>query len=247
MCTVTWSLAGDGYTLLFNRDELRSRRPALPPVLGGSIGERRLMPVDPVAGGSWISVNEHGVAIALLNLAGRSVAGTRQVSRGLVVAALAGLSDPAAILLRLSEILSAAHPPFLLVLVKPGDVRVATWDGQSLATAREEGLAMQTTTSFAPDDVVPFRKDLWLRCLKESGENIRGAQERFHAHHDPGKPAHSIRMRREDARTLSRSTITVGPDSILFRYAELDELGSEVSVHLATMIRTRVKGADAHP
>ena len=67
MCTVTWILDGDSYSLYFNRDELRTRQPALPPQRHQERGVRFLSPTDGDAGGTWIAVNEYGLSLGLLN------------------------------------------------------------------------------------------------------------------------------------------------------------------------------------
>ena len=67
MCTVTWIQDGDGYSLYFNRDELRTRQPSLPPRSHQEKGVRFLSPTDGDAGGTWIAVNEYGLSLGLLN------------------------------------------------------------------------------------------------------------------------------------------------------------------------------------
>lgn len=67
MCTVTWLQHDHGYEVFCNRDELHTRKPALPPRLHERNGVCALAPVDAEAGGSWIGVNEFGVALCLVN------------------------------------------------------------------------------------------------------------------------------------------------------------------------------------
>ncbi len=67
MCTATWIRARGGYEVFFNRDELATRKPALPPTLREREGVRFLAPVDGDAGGTWIGVNERGIAVGLAN------------------------------------------------------------------------------------------------------------------------------------------------------------------------------------
>ena len=57
-----------GYRLWFNRDELRSRGPEVPPrVEQTPEGMRYIAPSDSDAGGTWIAVNELGITVCLLN------------------------------------------------------------------------------------------------------------------------------------------------------------------------------------
>jgi len=67
VCTLTWTPHGGGYALLFNRDELRTRKPATAPAVRELDGIRVLCPTDGDHGGTWIGVNQHGVTIAMLN------------------------------------------------------------------------------------------------------------------------------------------------------------------------------------
>src|SRR5258707_15575033 len=67
MCTATWIRTRDGYELFFNRDELATRKPALPPAAREREGVRFLAPEDGDAGGTWIGVNERAIAVGLAN------------------------------------------------------------------------------------------------------------------------------------------------------------------------------------
>ena len=81
MCTVSWTREPDGYHLLANRDEKRTRAIAQPPRVRRHFGVRYLAPTDTDHGGTWIAVNEYGIAACLLNRPGL----TRGVqSRGLL-------------------------------------------------------------------------------------------------------------------------------------------------------------------
>lgn len=59
---------GSGFRVAFNRDESRRRPAGLPPVARVYGPRRALHPVDPVSGGTWIGVNDAGLALALLNV-----------------------------------------------------------------------------------------------------------------------------------------------------------------------------------
>ncbi|MEX0774229.1 MAG: hypothetical protein WD042_00805 [Phycisphaeraceae bacterium] len=54
--------------MAFNRDELRTRGVALPPVIRDIGGRRVIMPVDPDSAGTWLAVNDAGVILGLLNV-----------------------------------------------------------------------------------------------------------------------------------------------------------------------------------
>src|SRR5262249_13957501 len=54
--------------LACNRDELRSRPAALPPLVRNCDERQAIMPIDPVSDGTWIAVNDAGIAATLLNV-----------------------------------------------------------------------------------------------------------------------------------------------------------------------------------
>jgi hypothetical protein len=67
MCTVSVVPHVGGIRLLCNRDERRTRPAALPPAIHLVRGTTALFPVDPEGGGTWIGVNDAGLAVTLLN------------------------------------------------------------------------------------------------------------------------------------------------------------------------------------
>src|SRR5262245_12838820 len=89
MCTVSWLHQRDGYILLCNRDERRTRKPASGPRIAGGV-VRYIAPVDGDHGGSWIGVNHLGLTLCLLNRYGkwRAEPDRDYTSRGLLLTAL---------------------------------------------------------------------------------------------------------------------------------------------------------------
>src|SRR5262245_39775815 len=86
MCTVSIVANGNGFRLVSNRDERRDRAIALEPRIERLGSRAAIMPIDPVGGGSWIGVNDAGLAIAVLNRYGRTPLATRpSTSRGVIV------------------------------------------------------------------------------------------------------------------------------------------------------------------
>ncbi len=67
MCTVSWLADHDGYCLLFNRDEKRTRGVAQPPQIYLRDQVRFVAPIGADGGGTWLASNEYGVTICLLN------------------------------------------------------------------------------------------------------------------------------------------------------------------------------------
>jgi hypothetical protein len=115
MCTLTVWPEGPGYRLAMNRDEQRSRLPALPPFLCSRNGCRVLAPLDP-AGGTWIAANDSGVTFALLN--GYQMKGSpsgEPTSRGTVVISLSTSTTISQAVDRLGVLQLRKVRPFRLV------------------------------------------------------------------------------------------------------------------------------------
>ncbi|MBI4909752.1 MAG: hypothetical protein HY820_39405, partial [Acidobacteria bacterium] len=64
---MSWLHDTDGYQVLCNRDEKKTRRKALPPVVNTRQGVRYIAPADGDHGGTWIAVNDRGLTLCLLN------------------------------------------------------------------------------------------------------------------------------------------------------------------------------------
>ena len=93
MCTVSFLPKAQGFYLAMNRDEKLERSTALPPKIVDLASRRVILPREPT-GGTWISANDAGVCLALINW--HRVAREPKhdvISRGEVVRELAGKSS----------------------------------------------------------------------------------------------------------------------------------------------------------
>src|SRR5205085_949351 len=99
MCTLTVVPLPDGTVrLAFNRDERRTRPAGLPPVRRLFGPRQAVLPTDPASGGTWLAVNDAGLALAILNATPErppATAGGNR-SRGAIIPALLGCDSPAA-------------------------------------------------------------------------------------------------------------------------------------------------------
>lgn len=219
MCTVTW-LAVDGRRhLIANRDELRARLPAEPPRLRELDGVRYLAPTDGKAGGTWVLVNEHGLAITLLNAhppGWRSRGG--MTSRGALVRSLAVCADRAEIARRLAAATLGGYRPFtLLALGLEGEARRFDWDGERLTDGMECGDRFLTSSSYDSERIAADRRAEHAARLP-TGAGVADHLA-FHRLHRPARGPGSPCMHRDDARTVSCSWIELGDEGSTFRYA----------------------------
>lgn len=194
MCTVTWTRQAGGYELLCNRDEKRSRGVAWAPHIQISFGVRYLAPADTDFGGTWIAVNEYGIAACLLNGAG-TARGER--SRGLVISEIiwARAAEDSAFLLQHLDL--APFAPFALLLLEPDrPALVANWDGRRLTVDPNGDARMPLiSSSYDPEGV---RRARIHEFARHSGD-LRA----FHKSHGNAPNAYSPCMHRNDAETVS--------------------------------------------
>lgn len=224
MCTVSIiAVAGTspGVRIVCNRDEQRTRPAASPPrwhALAG--GGRGIWPTDTKAGGTWLGASERGLVLALLNYNPKHglpapLFPPRQ-SRGLIIPSLIGLADVAGVARTLERMDFSLFPGFRLIGIDApraggvayGPMIEATWNGRELGmTNLPPGPACFASSGLGDHRVLP-RLDVFRRMVLESGSTAE-AQDEFHGHVWPAQPEISVMMNREDARTVSVTTVEV--------------------------------------
>jgi hypothetical protein len=213
MCTVTIVPIDDGFRMMCNRDERRTRPAALPPALHHVGARLAAFPVDPQGGGTWVGVNDAGVAVALLNRNGSQeipLPDSAQ-SRGLLVRRLLEASSVATATDALRRADLALFQPFRLVVAQGPDALLAESDGRTLF---EEPVSLTSplllTSSSLGDALVDApRRRLFDRMVLQRPAQWREGQLRFHRHQWRARPHLSVLMDRADARTVSRTTVDV--------------------------------------
>lgn len=235
MCTASWAPRPDGYTLCFNRDERRTRAPALPPTVREAGTIRFLAPLDGDFGGTWIAVNQFGVSLGLLNRyqaqAAPEPADPR--SRGLVILDLIGAPDLSTLARELPRLPLAQHRPFTLVGAAPGQpALLAAWDGSDLTTTRHAAAGLiLTSSSVTEPEVARARTGLFAALPRVDGD----ALEAIHRSHLPARDRRSVCMHRPEAETQSYSRVEVTRSEIALRHeAQAPCLqGPDLRLHLA--------------
>lgn len=214
MCTVSVipaSAGKFGYDLWFNRDEKNSRAPESEPRLFWTkSGGRYLAPTDGERGGTWLTVNEHGLTACVLNNYEASDAGGAKLSRGVlpVVAAECARADDAVVAVQscLREHGKSGFAPFhLRVFDRWGKALGISWDGAN--STERAAWDFTTTSSFEAMRVQKVREERWndLANARLSPETRR----EWHWAHDSEAAAESVRMKRLDARTRSICEVRV--------------------------------------
>jgi hypothetical protein len=234
MCTVTivpLRLADGpaGFRLASNRDELRSRPPARPPAVY-PVGEGWAgMPIDPQGGGTWIGINDRGLAMTLLNAGDREGGPppSSARSRGLVIPALLASTSIAETRRAVRALDAEAYRPFRLVVTDGTDAFEAWWNRESFVVSDRGSPRLQplffTSSSLGDALVDGPRRLLFEERLGDVGPDHDPAivierQDAFHRHQWPDRPQLSVSMSRADARTVSVTIVDVGRSLAVMTY-----------------------------
>lgn len=232
MCTVTWFVGSDGIELFSNRDERRTRLREGAPREYEQHGALFLAPRDGEAGGTWITANEFGVALCLLNnYQARIAPPADQVrSRGLLVLDLADCSSLDEVSMRSAAPELARYQGFRLLAIEPDSApRLIEWDG---ALRRELDAPNAPLVSSSVDHVGAerVRTDLY-RSLATTGA-ARDAHLAYHANHAEGPGPLSVCMHRPDAETRSLTHVVISPHEVSMRHG----LGAPCSTPLGAAL-----------
>ncbi len=238
MCTLSWRGDTAGYQLFFNRDEQRSRLPAIPPQIFKQAGHNVLMPVDPEGGGSWISVNEHRVSLCLLNYYQGITPCGSLISRGQLLRSLSHHADFGAISKQLATLTLSHYAPFTLIVFSPSEesetgvfiVNGCQWDGEALNYFKP--VSPITSSAVKLDEVTLARQQSYV-------ENVRHRSlielKQFHTGHGHHKGYQSVCMHREDAKTVSLSHIRVDHGRVIFSYKDGSPCDTQAQTHVSVM------------
>lgn len=226
MCTVSWLFDDDGYELFCNRDETRQRSRAQPPRRSEQEGVAYLSPKDNDAGGTWIAVNELGLALCLLNRYPDPKSGIF-TSRGWLIRELAGargIDQVNGRLLELEERKAQRYRPFTLLALAPETPPlVAAWDGLQLMTSPGSVLPPLASSSYDPTGIGEIRRGLWEKALGQELDGREPSSEdllALHASHRPERGPLSPCMHRDDARTVSLTHVRVTRAAVEMAYAD---------------------------
>ncbi|MCI0738305.1 MAG: NRDE family protein [Gemmataceae bacterium] len=242
MCTVTIVPFHDGsdpaLRIACNRDEARQRPPALLPQLR-LFGQRwAILPVDPASGGTWIAINDAGLAMVLLNQ--NSAPGSSSLaawlSRGTIIPSLLhcdSLHSAKRLAYRLAD---ESFAPFRLILAdRTETIEVSAVEKhlQIVERPRLDAPLMFTSSGLGDALVEGPRRKLFHERFHTADDWVE-KQDGFHRHSWPNRQHLSVCMRREDACTVSYTVMDVRPRSAVMTYFPQapDEAGPCVSLDM---------------
>jgi hypothetical protein len=177
------------------------------------------MPVDPESGGTWIGVNDAGLACSLVNVYNGSTATRAPVSRGTIIPPLLRYADLDSALMWASRLEPRRFQPFRLLIVDGRELVECCSDGHSLHHRRQHlHDAVIRTSSRLGDRLVGRPRTALFRKFLAATSNKVAAEDLFHLHQWRGREDVSVRMRRADARTVSHTVIEVHERTVSLAY-----------------------------
>lgn len=223
MCTLTIVPRDDGYLLGMNRDERIARGAASWPrkVVAGST--EAVYPCD-VAGGTWIAINEHRMAFALLNwndVFPRGVHLRKTRSRGRIIPEAIRSSSLEQVQSALRTLNLDGMHPFRLIGVFPADrqIREWRWDSARVYSQRHTWEPRQWFSSSLSDQKAQaLRGGVCEHAWTQEEAGSLSWLRRLHASHANGPGPFSICVHREDVRTLSYTEVICTAGAIHLRY-----------------------------
>jgi transport and Golgi organization protein 2 len=229
MCTVTIVPREGGFRLVCNRDERYDRPAALPPA---STAQHAIYPIDPVSGGTWVGVNDDGLAAALLNRTTDSISRLERPaqSRGVIIPQLLACASLWDAMRTADRFDSGSFEPFTLVLIQDATVGVVA-SGQGTRCSQVSSLFVPllfTSSSLGDDLVEAPRRRLFRQLVVGPEDRWLSGQFLFHRSQWPGHSELSVHMRRADAATVSRTLIDVNGSSIKLSYTPLETATSRL-------------------
>lgn len=205
MCSVSWLLEENGYQVFFNRDEQKTRALAMPPKQYQVNGVDIIMPLDPAGGGSWISINEFGLSLCLLNNYQGIVPDAPLISRGLLLKNMSSSRNITQLTEAFHRLDLNSFAPFTLLAFAPnltqhnGVVVAYKWDGVQQNIVETDSPLFSSGVDLAR--VQAYRQAKYDQLIS-TGKNQQNLLM-FHSHHHSEHPHLGTCMHRSDAHTVS--------------------------------------------
>jgi hypothetical protein len=221
MCTVSFLPNTHGFYVAMNRDEKLDRSTALAPTIINLESGRAVFPSEPT-GGTWISLNNAGVCLALINWH-RVERQPKEdvVSRGEVVRALASKCSADDIVNGLAKLPLRKLRPFRLIVIVPSEKLVTEWRWNlEWLTMRNHKWQPQHWFSSGFDEQ---RAELERQRVCDAAHSRRHTRKlnwlrQLHCSHAPKRGPFSICMHRRDASTVSYTEVAVSEKRATMRY-----------------------------
>ena len=223
MCSLSFLPTKDGFHLLMNRDEQRTRAVASPPRLHACSGFSALYPSEP-SGGTWIGLNEKGLTVALINWYSKpQLESIPAFSRGEIIPRLLSSDTIGTAEAILRDLPLSSLNPFRIFMVYGKEERLIEY--------RSDALSMQGiihpwershwfSSGYDEAWTATIRAQTCAEVLADSETDPAGLLRDLHRSHSPEKGPFSLCMHREDACTVSFTEITWKKGSATMTYQD---------------------------
>jgi len=221
MCTISFVPKLRGFYLAMNRDEKFTRVTALSPAIVDLADRRAIFPREP-EGGTWISANDAGICLALINWHRVEREPKNDIiSRGEVVRQLAGKSTAGKIATGLMRLPLRRLRPFRLLAIVSSERRVTEWRW-NLESLSKRDHKWQRQHWFSSGFDEP-RAELERQRVCDAAHDQQSARNlawlrQLHRSHAPKRGPFSICMHRPDATTVSYTEVAVSRQRATMRY-----------------------------
>ena len=216
MCTVTLRCGAGSLLLTMNRDERFERAPEEAPrrISGDAARPSWLAPFDSGSGGTWIGVNERGVASCVLNgyePADEGLRGDPSVpSRGSIIPRILEEQDGVGPARLPGGLDFSAYPSFTLLVASPDGGEIVRWRRGTGLTCENvrPGLTFLSSSSWNEPEVSVRRRrafDAW----RAAGEPEQDGLPTLHLVAPAGEEATASFMTRETTATRSITQVRV--------------------------------------
>jgi len=221
MCTVSILRNGSGFVLTANRDELRVRDECGLKQRADGV-TTSIYPVDAQAKGTWVGVNDYGLAASLLNMYEADYQGS--LSRGLIIPRLLEFNCLNDIRLWLTQSFEPTlYSAFVLLVMDSDNVYRYRWDGVKLTEELIEfsQCFLESSSSVDLHETLAYRQRLF-HDWHQNGGDMKSIFI-FHLRCDKNNTSQSVCMARELSHTKSVSQIRVNSNRVEFNYLAPDK------------------------
>ena len=233
------------FRLAFNRDEQRTRALGTPPATVFVGNRRAIHPSDPEGGGTWIAVNDAGIAVAILNRNEHGVPDGRSagLSRGLIIPRLLSSGSLQEIAQNTEKIALTVARGFRLIATDGRHVLEVIGGNHRSETTLEPFMRpfVRASSGLGDELVRTPRTELFEgTVVRAPRDALAEAQDAFHTHAWPDRRHLSVRMDRAEARSVSQTFINVTQHEIVMRYApRAGDSADDVFAPLQTLVLAR--------
>jgi len=235
MCTVTFIPKRHGFYLGMNRDERIARGPATPPACLESACIAAIYPRD-IEGGTWIGVNQFGVAFALLNWNDVALDSNieKRRSRGLLIPELLSCASLQQAQARIKKLDLSGTLPFRLVAVSTESrmIQQFQWDTRTLTTeARGWELRHWFSSSLSDQEAAAKRGETCQIAQRHSEAGSLAWMRKLHRSHLGGPGPFSICVHRKEVETVGYTELICTTDQVECRYSSGSPCLAETGLH----------------